>query len=372
MSETSKKPRKKRQRSVFGTILKKGHIYHVRYTIGTKTYQQSTKSTSRDEARRLLTELQVSLRQGVTPDGTKVTLDELKALVVANYKANGRKTLWRAEMCFKRLADYFGADAKLSVIPPRVPDYIAHRREQGAAPATVKQEVTTLKRGVSLAHQLGRIPHKPYITTLKVSNTRKGFVEREQLDALLAEMGKVSVRHKSSRHLIRPTLFAFLTGWRRGEVFGLTWKRIDFKAGVVRLEPGETKNGKGRTFPFDVLPELAQLLKEQRAETSRWELEHPGQKVRHVFWFARGDVAEPIAYSRHGWATACKDAGLEDLHFHDLRRSAARNMVREGIPQHVVMALLGHETDEMFRRYAIVHEGDLREQVAKLGRGKAR
>jgi integrase len=51
---------------------------------------------------------------------------------------------------------------------------------------------------------------------------------------------------------------------------------------------------------------------------------------------------------------------------HDFRRSAACNLIRAGVAQHVVMQLCGWKTDAMFRRYAIVDERDLRDAVARL------
>jgi integrase len=54
---------------------------------------------------------------------------------------------------------------------------------------------------------------------------------------------------------------------------------------------------------------------------------------------------------------------------HDFRRTAARNLIRASVPQHVVMKLCGWKTDAMFRRYAIVDERDLRDAVEMLARG---
>jgi integrase len=67
----------------------------------------------------------------------------------------------------------------------------------------------------------------------------------------------------------------------------------------------------------------------------------------------------PIKEFRFTWRKACAAAGVPDLKFHDLRRTAVRNMRRSGVPQVVRMRISGHRTDSRERRYNIVDIEDI-------------
>jgi integrase len=65
------------------------------------------------------------------------------------------------------------------------------------------------------------------------------------------------------------------------------------------------------------------------------------------------------------WKAACEKAKVPGRLFHDLRRTAVRNMIRAGVPQSVAMAITGHRTISMFLRYNITSDHDMRDALRK-------
>jgi integrase len=125
------------------------------------------------------------------------------------------------------------------------------------------------------------------------------------------------------------------------------------------LDPGETKDVEGRNFPLT--QELRALMEKQLEETS--VLERETDQIIPWLFHKRG---KPIGSFRKAWSTACKKAGLAGRIPHDFRRIAIRNLERAGVPRSAAMALVGHRTESIYRRYAIEDEGMLKESASKL------
>ena len=87
----------------------------------------------------------------------------------------------------------------------------------------------------------------------------------------------------------------------------------------------------------------------------------------HVFLNEEGTPLAPHMM-RKVWAKACERAGVPGLLFHDLRRSAVRNLRRAGITQKVAREFSGHKTDAVFDRYNITDFEDLKDAAARLGK----
>ena len=68
---------------------------------------------------------------------------------------------------------------------------------------------------------------------------------------------------------------------------------------------------------------------------------------------------------RRAWLTACRRAGLPGRIPHDFRRTAVRNLERAGVPRSTAMKMVGHKTESIYRRYAIVDEAMLKEGAGK-------
>ena len=148
-----------------------------------------------------------------------------------------------------------------------------------------------------------------------------------------------------------------------GEIRGLRWPQVDSQAGVIRLEPGTTKNDDGRTLPFHVLPALQTLIERQLAYTK--VVEKKRQCIVPVVFHRNGKAITTIATS---WDGACRAAGCPGMLFHDLRRTAVRNLERACVPRSIAMKITGHKTEAIYRRYAIVNEADLAEGLGRLAK----
>ena len=129
-------------------------------------------------------------------------------------------------------------------------------------------------------------------------------------------------------------------------------RQVDLFGKVIRLEPGTTKNRDGREVSMtqNVYALLSQCVSSKRPDD---------------FVFTRDD-GKRVKDFRETWRNACIAAGVPKLLFHDLRRTAARNLPRAGVAEGVIMRIAGWRTRSVFERYALVSQTDISEAMQKL------
>lgn len=343
-----------------GSIYKRGNVWWVKYHRQGRPLYESSGSAVHEDAKNLLKLREGDIARGVpvTPQVNRCTIDELLADVVTDYKVNQRKSLADLERRIDlHLAPYFGGRRAAQITTADVRRYIATRQDKKASNAQINRELSALGRAYTLGTQANRVLVRPHLPKLKERNTRTGFFEAAQFEAVRAKLTPA----------LRPVVtFAYLTGWRvPSEVLRLQWRQVDLAAGTVRLEPHTTKNDEARTFPLTT--ELRALLEAQRAATDAVQRDL-GRIIPHVF-HRKG---KPIRSFRKAWSTACTAAGVPGRIPHDFRRTAVRNMVRIGIPERVVMQLAGHKTRSVCDRYNIVSESDLQAAAERLNAASGR
>jgi integrase len=292
------------------------------------------------------------------PDADRTTFTDLATVITNHY--SGKRSRDRVALALQHLRAHLGLCRVKALSYTRLDAYVAARRDEGTAEASIKYELAILRKGLRLLATAGKLVRLPAIPTITVNNARDVFFEDWELAALLGELPD---------DLKAPVRFAAETGWRlQSEVLPLEWDQVDLDAGLVRLHLRSTKNADARTYPVGEDPALLALLEAQRAETDRWE-QALGRVVPWVFH----RQGQPIKDLRTAWRAACRRAGVLGRDGrpkvpHDLRRSAIRRLEREGVPRSWAMQLVGHRTEAVYSRYCITTDRDLREAVRrKLG-----
>jgi integrase len=331
---------------------KQQKVWWVAYSVRGRRYRESSGSSRQRDAVKFLHQRLAEHGQGISRrDVERVTYEDLQAVIMADYDKNRRKSVVRLGNSLAHLGARFRGWRALDITEDAIDAYAAERLTDRAAPGTVNRELAALRRMFRLGYRARMVLRVPSITLLTENNVRVGFVEDQTFAALEAELPE---------HLRSLAVCGFVTGWRKQELLSRRWGHVDLGAGWIRLEPGETKNGEGRQFPL--IPRLRETLEAQYARRQTIE-RRSGRIMDSLFFY---DTGNPIKDFRSAWKSACRRAGCPGLLFHDLRRTSARNLIRSGVPERIAMDLTGHLTPSVFKRYAIVDEGMLREGAAKL------
>jgi integrase len=346
-TETTRMPRTRGSGSIY---LQKGSaIYWVKYYWNGKAFRESTRTTNRQEAGRYLRKRLGEIATGnfYGPVADRVTVTELAEDFLRDYRINERKSLDDAEARWElHLKPFFGHMKAAEVSSDLVARFVDSRLKDKASNATVNRELAALKRMFRLGLYCTppKVNRVPKIPRLAENNIRKGFLEDGQFEQLVSHCPELWFRAIVE--------VGRTYGWRIGELIELRVSQVDLFGKVIRLEPGTTKNRDGREVSLtqNVFALLSQCVSGKQPEEFVFTREN-GQRVKDF---------------RETWRNACVAAGVPKLLFHDLRRTAARNLRRAGVADGIIMKIGGWRTRSVFERYAIVSQTDIAEAMRKL------
>ena len=116
-----------------------------------------------------------------------------------------------------------------------------------------------------------------------------------------------------------------------------------------------------------MIENLDRVIAPAGEQGSQWEArKNAGQLTPYVFPNQYGD--DRIKQFKKTWDDACHETKVGNRVFHDLRRTAIRNLVKSGVPERVAMMFSGHKTRSVFKRYNIVSIEDLKLSASKQAR----
>jgi integrase len=321
-------------------LYRRGTTYWFTVTHDGRRIQESLQTDNKKLAEKVYAKKLVDIVEGHHFEATAArttTFDEMVEKYLSKH-AHSRDGYTK-----KPLLDFFGGMMLSQITTPLVADYQDDRLEE-VKEATVYQELSMLRRMFNVARKRWKWVRENPVSDGDLSFSVGSRNARDRW--LTVEEEHMLLQKATNPAWLKPLLITALhTGMRRGEILGLTWKDIDFKRNLVRVE--KSKNGEKRSIPMSQT--FCDALK--------------GIKVRDISGkvFPVGVRSLRVAY-----AQALEKAEIKDFHFHDLRHTFATRLVQNGVDLYRVQKLLGHKNIAMTQRYAHHYPESLRSSVEVL------
>lgn len=237
------------------------------------------------------------------------------------------------------------------------------------APSTIAQVRSVLRRSLNKAVTWRTIPVNP---AALVDPPKQ---DPPKVEPLTEAEARALLDAVAGHRLASLYAVALAVGLRESEAIGLRWSDVDLDAGTLavtrqrkRTPSGEVYEGKPKTRASARqmrLPDFAvQALRRHRREQAeeRLQLGADWEDNDYVWPSKVGTALGHRNLLRHLYRL-CEEAGIRRVSFHTLRHSAATLMLAQGVPERVIMDVLGHSTLAMIVRYQHVNDA-LRDQAA--------
>ena len=319
-------------------------------------HERTEKVGSKLLARARYEQRKTEVREGKYFPNTRRRTPLFKDLL-EDYRAAAKrkgKAIMRTDVGYRRLLERFGDHRGDSIADAEVEEFQSDLLERMRI-ATANHHIQLLRAILRRAVNNRRLRHEdvPRMKLENPNNKRVRYLTDEEEIKLQTQLPK----------WLRPVVtLAIQTGMRKGELQNLTWPDVDVTTRTIRIR--EAKSGEGRCLPMNSIAraELMQLWEARRARL-RAVVVSRNEATAHVLPAPEGGYLHN--FNRY-WYAALKRAGIEDLHFHDLRHTFATRYMMAGGNLFSLQILLGHKTAAMVQRYAHLSREHLQAEVERL------
>src|SRR6266545_488819 len=305
-------------------------------------------------------------------DASRLTFNQLadhleKHYLIPPEYVNGRKVAGKRSYkddlgILKVLRDYFGRMELRKITWGKIERFkisclkTPTRRGEQRSIARINRELSLFRHAFKIAIGEGWLHSNPFVGPKPLIHTadevkRNRLLERGEEHRLLEAC-------QGPRSHLRPIIICAIdTGMRRGEIFKLKWFDLNWSGDsvniretrAVKVQEFNTKTLRARTVP---------ITKRLKAELQvLWEKSEQGSD----------DLVFGITNNiSNGFETACDQAGIENLRFHDLRRTFGTRLAKSGVPIHEISRLLGHTNLETTFRYLGLTDDSVENAAAVL------
>lgn len=350
--------------------LQKDGTYRLTVSLGydsdgkQRNVARTINATSQRAAQRAWEQFAIEVHNDVPATEGQLTLHQFFDYYISHYAQHHvtENTIQYDKYLFKRIDKYLGQYALERLRPFNIMDFIEHlsqEKTQGKklSPNTIQKHYALLHAVLEKAAQWQFIKDNPaaHIDKPKRIKPDMEILDTAECKAILEALSKEDIKHQALINL------AIYTGMRRGEIFGLQWKHIDFTEKTITVKQEcqwntgignhiveRTKGGSARkiTIPDNVCTLLFSYQKEIKKARNilRARKEWKGaDDIQDDYVFCTIDGKLGHAGQFNTWLNRfIKRHGFKRITPHTFRHMVASYLLAAGVDLQTVAGKLGH------------------------------